>query len=209
SCSYGPGRYDPDYEEKGNDYPLGFVRWTEHRNFEAVLDMMASGRLNVRPLVTHRFDLDSAASAYELLATTAEPYLGILLDYPVAELSSEPTRTVSLQRQSKPLPARDGPGIAFIGAGNYAGRVLIPAFAAAGARLRAIASGAGVSAAHYGRKFGFARATTEIDALIGAEDVDVVVIATRHDSHADYAVRALRAGKHVFLEKPLAIKTEE
>jgi predicted dehydrogenase/threonine dehydrogenase-like Zn-dependent dehydrogenase len=209
SCSYGPGRYDPDYEEKGNDYPLGFVRWTEQRNFEAILDMMSSGRLNVRQLITHRFNLDSAAAAYELLATTAEPHLGILLDYPDQEMPSEPSPTVSLLRQTKRSSGGDGPGIAFIGAGNYAGRVLIPAFAAEGARLRGIASAGGVTAAHYGSKFGFARATTEADALISADDVDVVVIATRHDSHADYAVRALKAGKHVFLEKPLAIKTEE
>jgi predicted dehydrogenase/threonine dehydrogenase-like Zn-dependent dehydrogenase len=209
SCSYGPGRYDPEYEEKGNDYPLGFVRWTEQRNFEAVLDMMASRALDVQPLITHRFAFDAAPAAYELLSTAAQPYLGILLEYPSDQVASVQARTVVWDRETTRSTTGTEPGIAFIGAGNYAGRVLIPAFAASGARLCGIASGGGVTAAHYGRKFGFARATTDSDPLISAEDVDVVVIATRHDSHARFVLRALRAGKHVFVEKPLAITGEE
>jgi predicted dehydrogenase/threonine dehydrogenase-like Zn-dependent dehydrogenase len=209
SCSYGPGRYDPEYEEKGNDYPLGFVRWTEQRNFEAVLDMMASRALDVKPLITHRFAFDAAPAAYELLATGAQPYLGILLEYAADQVASVQTRTVVWDRETSRSTTGTEPSVAFIGAGNYAGRVLIPAFAASGARLRGIASGGGVTAAHYGRKFGFARATTDSDPLIAAEDVDVVVIATRHDSHARFVLRALQAGKHVFVEKPLAITGEE
>ena len=209
SCSYGPGRYDPEYEEKGNDYPLGFVRWTEQRNFEAVLDMMASGRLEVNPLITHRFAFESAPDAYELLATSSEPYLGLLLEYPESQTSSGISRTVVWDAETTYSTGGSQPGIAFIGAGNYAGRILIPAFAASGAQLRGIASSGGVSAAHYGRKFGFARATTETTELITAKDVDAVVIATRHDSHSLFVVDALSAGKHVFVEKPLAITEQE
>lgn len=208
SCSYGPGRYDPEYEEKGSDYPYGFVRWTEQRNFEAVLDMMATGRLQVKPLITHRFALESAPDAYELLTTSAEPYLGLLLDYPKSEATSI-TRTVVWDVETTMSTCGADPGIAFIGAGNYAGRVLIPAFAGTGAGLRGIASSSGVTAAHFGRKFRFARATTETAALIAAADVDAVVIATRHDSHAGLVIEALAAGKHVFVEKPLAITRQE
>lgn len=209
SCSYGPGRYDPEYEEKGNDYPFGFVRWTEQRNFDAVLDMMASGRLDVQPLISHRFAFESAPDAYELLATSSEPYLGILLEYSESSTSSEISRAVVWDAESTRSTGGSQPGIAFIGAGNYAGRILIPAFAASGAQLRAIASAGGVNAAHYGRKFGFARATTETAAIVTADDVDAVVIATRHDSHSRFVVEALRAGKHVFVEKPLAISEQE
>lgn len=209
SCSYGPGRYDPDYEEKGNDYPLGFVRWTEQRNFAAVLDMMASGALDVRLLITHRFTFDNAPAAYELLANATEPYLGILLEYSQAEANTAPTRTVEWNTHPGRSKAVSRPNVAFIGAGNYAGRVLIPAFAASGASLRGIASGGGVTASHYGRKFGFVRATTDAEALIKDQDVDAVVIATRHDSHAQFVLQALQAGKHVFVEKPLAIRADE
>jgi predicted dehydrogenase/threonine dehydrogenase-like Zn-dependent dehydrogenase len=207
SCSYGPGRYDPQYEEQGHDYPVGFVRWTEQRNFEAVLDLLASGKLDVRTLITHRFAFGEAPRAYELLANRAESYLGILLLYPNEAGSSAPTRTVSLPTQSQPLAGAVRLGV--IGAGNYAGRVLIPAFAGSGAQLQAIASGGGVSAAHFGRKYGFTRATTDSGALIAATDIDAVVIATRHDSHARYVQQALAAGKHVFVEKPLSIDMEE
>jgi predicted dehydrogenase/threonine dehydrogenase-like Zn-dependent dehydrogenase len=209
SCSYGPGRYDPEYEEKGNDYPLGFVRWTEQRNFEAVLAMMQSGALDVKPLITHRFAFDDAPAAYELLATGAEPYLGILIEYR-APAASERRRTLPLAPvapgASSPL---DAPRVAVIGAGNYAGRVLIPAFAAAGARFDSIGSAGGATAAHFGRKFGFSVATTDTAAQIASAENDVVVIATRHDTHARFVTQALTAGKHVFVEKPLAITTAQ
>jgi predicted dehydrogenase/threonine dehydrogenase-like Zn-dependent dehydrogenase len=209
SCSYGPGRYDPQYEEKGTDYPLGFVRWTEQRNFQAILEMMASGQLNVKPLISHRFPLDAAAAAYELLATASEPYMGLLLDYPQHAPQRTAVRTLEYSsgtHHSKPGAA---PSIAFIGAGNYAGRVLIPAFASSGANLQAIASQRGVTAAHYARKFHFSRASTDVEALFAADDVAAVVIATRHDSHAQFVVQALQSGKHVFVEKPLALRDEE
>ena len=208
SCSYGPGRYDPEYEDKGSDYPLGFVRWTEQRNFQAVLEMLSAGRLIVEPLISHRFPLAAADRAYELLATAAEPYVGILLDYPQHEQPQRVVRTVEYAAPAR-IARGSAPAIGFLGAGNYAGRVLIPAFATSGATLRTIASRGGVSAAHYARKFHFARATTDTEALFAADDLDALVIATRHDTHAAFTVRALRAGKHVFVEKPLALLVED
>ncbi len=216
SCSYGPGRYDPDYEERGFDYPVGFVRWTEQRNFEAVLDMMADGRLEVESLISHRFEIDVAAKAYDVLAGS-EPSLGILLRYPGLELT-ETDRTLSLR------PALSGgeasmiaaqsvalhvPRVSFIGAGNYAIAVLIPAFKAAGARLHCVASSGGVSGVHAGRKYGFAETTTNSDRLFIDKATDAVVINTRHNSHAHFVLQALAAGKHVFCEKPLCLTMEE
>ena len=208
SCSYGPGRYDPAYEEGGQDYPVGFVRWTEQRNLEAVLDLMASGQLDVTPLITHRFPLERASDAYELL-TSGEASLGILLEYPAARAGSvQPAegRTVLL------APAAQAPAtvsIAFLGAGNYAGRVLIPAFQKAGATLRTVVSAGGVSAAHYGRKFGFSKASTDASEALADVAVDTVVVATRHNVHARQVLAALRAGKHVFCEKPLCLTLDE
>ncbi|MBV8147016.1 MAG: bi-domain-containing oxidoreductase, partial [Gammaproteobacteria bacterium] len=208
SCSYGPGRYDPAYEEHGADYPIGYVRWTEQRNFEAVLDMVAMGVLEVTPLITHRFAIADAAAAYELLATRTEPYLGILLQYPSPPAAGTPARSIELD-----VPRGRGgsgrPAIAVIGAGNYASRVLIPAFSRSPAELVAIASSGGVSAAHHGRRFGFRVATTDAQSLLIDPRIEAVVVATRHDTHARFAIQALQAGKHVFVEKPLAISLEE
>lgn len=208
SCSYGPGRYDPAYEEGGQDYPVGFVRWTEHRNFEAVLDMMAAGTLDVMPLISHRFPLAAAPEAYALLSSGA-PSLGILLQYPAADAlgpESSPPRQVALSARAA---ASDEAGIAFLGAGNYAGRVLIPAFKEAGASLQTVVSAGGVSAVHFGRKYGFAAAATDSAAVLADPSVDTVVIATRHDAHGAQVLAALRAGKHVFCEKPLCLKLAE
>ena len=211
SCSYGPGRYDPQYEEKGHDYPVGFVRWTEQRNLEAVLDMLAEGRLNVAPLVSHRFEIAQAQHAYAVVGGS-EASLGIVLNYGDDAhdvVATAPiSQTVPLpqsQSQLQASPAGNMPAMSIIGAGNYAGAVLIPAFKAAGVRLAQIASSGGVSSVHLGRKFGFSHATTDAAALLAQRDSDIVVIGTRHDSHADFVVRALAAGKHVFVEKPLAL----
>jgi predicted dehydrogenase/threonine dehydrogenase-like Zn-dependent dehydrogenase len=210
SCSYGPGRYDSNYEEKGQDYPVGFVRWTQQRNFEAVLDMLADGRLDVKPLISHRFPIEEADKAYELV-TGKTPSLGILLDYPADDaVPSEALmrRTVSLV-STVPGPAAGKAEIGFIGSGNYATAVLIPAFKAAGVRLVSIASNAGVSGLHAGRKFGFECTTTDVSAVLEDPGINAVVVATRHDSHADLVCRTLRAGKHVFVEKPLALLPDE
>lgn len=209
SASYGPGRYDPNYEEKGQDYPVGFVRWTEQRNFEAVLDMMADGRMDVKPLISHRFPIDEAEKAYELVGGSG-PSLGILLEYPGIELSRE-ARTVLLGSPLSPLPSppRGEGGVSFIGSGNYATAVLIPAFKAAGARLRSVASSAGVSGVHAGRKFGFEETTTDTDRLFADSETNTIVVTTRHDSHARFVKQALQAGKHVFVEKPLCLTLDE
>lgn len=217
SCSYGPGRYDPRYEEHGQDYPVGFVRWTEQRNFEAVLDMLADGRLDVAPLISHRFALAEAGRAYEVVAG-AEPSLGILLRYPAADGSAEPALARQVERPPARRPAspaearRDGRGgalpVSFIGSGNYATGVLIPAFKAAGARLVTVASSAGVSGAHAARKHGFARTTTDVESVLADPQAGALVITTRHDSHAELVLRGLQAGKPVFVEKPLCLTLE-
>ncbi len=209
SCSYGPGRYDPDYEERGRDYPVGFVRWTEQRNFEAVLDLMASGALDVRPLLSHTFDVDEAGRAYDLLASRS-PALGILLRYPAPASGQDAAsliRTLPLRTAAAGQRERDpaAPVVGVIGAGNYAGRVLLPAFRRAGARLHTLVAAGGVSSAYQGDKHGFEFASTDPAAVLQHPDIAAVVIATRHDTHADYVCRALAAGKHVFVEKPLAI----
>ena len=206
SCSYGPGRYDPNYEEKGQDYPVGFVRWTEQRNLEAVLDMMSDGRLNVKPLISHRFSIANAQAAYELVGNS-NPSLGIILEYPdsaMRPLVSILNRTVSLTKIGSGLAT-----VAFIGAGNYSTAVLIPAFKAAGARLKTIASVSGVTGLHAGRKFGFEATTTDTESIFADSDINAVVITTRHDNHAELVCKALRAGKNVFVEKPLALKTRQ
>ncbi len=212
SCSYGPGRYDSAYEEGGQDYPIGYVRWTEQRNFEAVLYLMASGALDVSPLITHRFLLSRAADAYQLLSS-GEPSLGILLEYPAPV--GEPMSVVSFSAAGDVAvdtvsSASSGEcRVAFLGAGNYAGRILMPAFKAAGALLQTVVSGTGVSAVHYGRKFGFRGAATSTAEVLKDPSVNTVVIATRHGSHASEVIEALRAGKHVFVEKPLCLTLDE
>ena len=202
SCSYGPGRYDPVHEEQGVDYPRAFVRWTEGRNFEAVLSLMADGRLDPTPLVSHRFDIADAAQAYDIVSG-AEPSLGIVLRY--SERFDEqqvPQRSVILRSDEPPA----GQGVVgWVGSGNFASRVLIPAFSKAGATLHTLASSGGVSAAIVGKREGFRRATTDADALLGNELIDTIVVTTRHDTHASWTRRALEAGKHVFVEKPLAL----
>lgn len=206
SCSYGPGRYDPAYEEKGQDYPLGFVRWTEQRNFEAVLDLMAAGQIDVGPLITHRFAFGRAPAAYDVL-TSEKGALGILLEYddPV-----ESRHVVTVPLTEPAIPPRAGrPVVGFVGAGNYASRMLIPAFREAGAQFHGIASAGGTSGVIHGRRSGFAHATSDAATLIGDPAIDTVAIVTRHDSHARLAADALRAGKNVFVEKPLALTLEE
>jgi predicted dehydrogenase len=212
SCSYGPGRYDAQYEEAGQDYPLGFVRWTEQRNFEAVLDMLADRRLDVAPLISHRFPLEQAEEAYKLVVGEANP-LGILLQYPDQTSTSGAelcNGTVSLIRRpgSSSRPT-DDVVVGFIGSGNYATQVLIPAFKETRAVLKSVASLAGVSATYAGKKYGFETSTTDIAVLLDDPGINTVVVATRHDTHARYVCQALRSGRHVFVEKPLAMRREE
>jgi predicted dehydrogenase/threonine dehydrogenase-like Zn-dependent dehydrogenase len=204
SCSYGPGRYDPNYEVRGQDYPLGYVRWTEKRNFEAVLDMLASGQLDVKPLITHRFAFEDASKAYEVL-TADKSGLGMLLQY-TSPASQRMVRNVALKPGATFTPRR--PVMGFIGAGNYASRMLIPAFKAAGAQLHTIVTAGGINGVIHGEKAGFAEASTDMAALLANAAINTVAIVTRHDTHARFVALALQGGKHVFVEKPLAIDRE-
>lgn len=201
SCSYGPGRYDPLFEEKGQDYPLPFVRWTVQRNFEAVLDMLASGQLDVKPLISHRFAFEEAESAYRIL-TEDNTGLGILLEY----TSSDKSRTVRKTKLNKSVTYNQvQPVMGFIGAGNYASRMLIPAFKAAGAQFHTLVTTNGINSVIHGAKAGFAEASTDTTDLLANPEINTVAIVTRHDSHAQLVTEALEANKHVFVEKPLAI----
>ncbi|MEL4427055.1 bi-domain-containing oxidoreductase [Shewanella indica] len=205
SCSYGPGRYDANYEDKGNDYPYAFVRWTEQRNFEAILDMMASGQVDVKPLITHRFKFEDAAQAYELL-TSDKSTLGILLQYQ-SETSTRHEKTITLNNEATFEASK--PVVGFVGAGNYASRMLIPAFKAGGAQLHTIATSGGINGVTHGEKTGFAKTTTDTSSMISDPEINTVAIVTRHNSHAHFVSESLNAGKNVFVEKPLAVTLEE
>lgn len=206
SCSYGPGRYDPVYEDKAQDYPFAYVRWTEQRNFEAILGLMAAGKIDVAPLITHRFPLSEAEKAYQMIAGNTEPYIGIVLTYEPDQLDLSKTVTLG----SEEPVAAGAPVIGMIGAGGYAGGVLLLAMKkAGGVHFRSIASSSGVSGTHLGRKFGFASSTTDMETIFADPDINTVVITTRHNSHAALVGKGLRAGKHVFVEKPLCLTLEE
>ena len=206
SRSYGPGRYDPLYEEAGIDYPAGYVRWTEGRNLDEVLRLMSTGQLRPRALTTHTFALDEGAQAYELLAAD-EPSLGILLRYP--DKLSNGGRSVRLPaRRSIRGLARAKVQVGVIGAGTFARTVLLPELAKRSS-IVAVATQTGVSAKASAGRFGATLATTDPAELIGDPGVDAVVIATRHHLHAEYVIAALSAGKHVFVEKPLALSEDE
>ncbi|MDP9072298.1 MAG: bi-domain-containing oxidoreductase, partial [Actinomycetota bacterium] len=202
--SYGPGRYERAYEDWAVDYPPGHVRWTEGRNLEAVVDLLAAERLRVADLVTHRFDIADGPAAYQLMESRAEPYLGVALAYRAAPSAEQPIRTTA----PDPVPGELGLGL--IGAGAFASSVLVPACKAAGfRRFVSVTSASGLSARRLAERAGFEKAVSGAHAVIDDPEVDVVVIATPHDTHAALAARALRAGKHVFCEKPLALSMEE
>jgi predicted dehydrogenase/threonine dehydrogenase-like Zn-dependent dehydrogenase len=205
SCSYGPGRYDPEYEEHGHDYPAAYVRWTEQRNMRAVLEMMASGRLDVSPLISHRFNIENADAAYKLIEAGSEPYLGILIEYPdVAEAPLK--RRIEINTS----PIKGEIGIGFIGAGSFARTTLLPAMKNISSyHPRILCSAGGVSAEHTGKKLGFDAVTTDENTVYDDKGVDAVFIATRHNQHAGQVAKALRSGKHVFVEKPLCLTIEE
>ncbi len=208
SMSYGPGRYDPEYEERGHDYPFGYVRWTEGRNIEAFLDLLAEGRVDVEPLITHRFNLDETERAYQLITGELnEPYLGVVLQYDM-ERELEP-RIQLAAKQPKTAAAARSVRVGLIGAGNYARAMLLPNFKSAGAEFHAIATASGVSARQVGERFGFRSCVSGADEVFADDEINLIVIATRHDSHAELARRALERGRHVFVEKPLALNDEE
>jgi predicted dehydrogenase len=212
SRSYGPGRYDVEYEERGLDYPIGFVRWTQHRNMECVLDLQARGLLDLEPLISEVVQVEDAARTYDRLR--GEPserrWGAVLFSYPEAAGSEA---AGPAEARVPPLPLRvssaQAPRIGLIGPGGFAKNVLVPAFVEAGARLELVGGGAGPSAEAARRNSGFARVAADELSVIQDRDVDAVVIATRHGSHAELARQALEAGKHVFCEKPLALNEQE
>lgn len=208
SCSYGPGRYDANYEDKGQDYPIGFVRWTEQRNFTAILALMQEGRLDTSALTDRTFDVENAAAAYELIQGENPP-LGVLLNYPARAAGNGSPATVHLKSAAGPAASPEEPGVGFIGAGAYGAGVLIPAFKKAGASLVTVAARSGLQAYDTGRRNDFAEATTEMDQVLQNPAVNTVVVTTRHDSHCHYTCEALKLNKNVFVEKPLALTEEE
>ena len=237
SCSYGPGRYENSYEKKGLDYPIGFVRWTEQRNFEAVLDLMAQGKLNTKPLITHRFAFEKAEDAYKVLSEDKSA-LGIILSYD-SDITARLHKEVILNERPSPggqtlanncasasphppcghlLPmsgekvskiSKNKPVIGMLGAGNYSARVLIPVLKSLNANLHTLVTATGTKAAIYGKKAGFLRAASDVDMLIASSDINTIVIATPHNTHAKLVNMALKARKNVFVEKPLALTLDE
>ncbi len=208
SLSYGPGRHDPDYEERGHDYPIAYVRWTEGRNIEAFLDLLAAGRLDVKPLITHRFSIEDARRAYEVISgRTNEKYLAVILTYDTEAVVNRRIENPSVARKVQPGSGHVRVGL--IGAGDYAQKVLLPNFKAAGAEFCSVASASGVSARDVGTKYGFARFLSDAQSVIDDSEANLIVIATRHGSHAELTRLALEHGKHVFVEKPLALNDTE
>lgn len=212
SCSYGPGRYDSQYEEGGQDYPFGFVRWTEQRNFEAILDMLSNGRMNIKDLISHRFSIDNVIQAYQ--SFDGKSTMGILLDYPNYFVNTtQLIERKTVQFQSLELGQNRKSSIqviaSAIGSGNFAGQVLLPAFKSTGVVLHSLSSAKGLSGFHLGRKFGFKETTTDSDALLSNQKINTIAISTRSDTHAYYAVKAIQNGKHLFVEKPLAINRKQ
>jgi threonine dehydrogenase-like Zn-dependent dehydrogenase len=214
SLSYGPGRYDSNYEEGGHDYPFGYVRWTEQRNIQAFLDMVASGTVTPSKLVTHRFAMEDALDAYQLiLGKTSEPYLGIVLNYPEKSpgITQELRKTEIRQVSKGALESSTGSlGVGFIGAGNFTKAVLFPALKKQkDICLKTICTATGMDAGQTAEKQGFACATTDYEELLNDPDINIVFVTTRHNSHAHFVTAALKAGKHVFAEKPLCLTPEE
>lgn len=207
SRSYGPGRYDPDYEEKGQDYPIGYVRWTENRNMEAFLALVERGSIQLRPLITHRYSIERADEAYTLLSgERKEPYVGIVIDY---ENAAEHGSSVPVASSPKPLGAGEI-SIGVIGAGQFAQGILLPALKAiAGVRFKSVATESGLTSLNVARKYRAESCTSDYHDVLNDASIDAVVVATRHDSHAAIVAAALRAGKHCFVEKPLAMNESE
>lgn len=209
SRSYGPGRYDPSYEENGLDYPIGYVRWTEGRNFQAIVELLENGKLQVAPLITQRFPVEQAAEAYEIITGKKKvPFLAVLLRYP--EIQTELSTPDILRFNPVGVKTVSAVRLGVLGAGLFANATLLPAIKkVAGIELTGIASAGGMHAQHSGQKFGFSYACSDDEQILNDPNINTIAILTRHDTHADLVVRALQAGKHVFVEKPLALNAEQ
>ncbi|MEM7029536.1 MAG: bi-domain-containing oxidoreductase [Chloroflexota bacterium] len=213
SRSYGPGRYDPQYEEQGIDYPYGYIRWTENRNMQAFLTLVGQEQVNLKPLITHHYDINQAKQAYDLISgKLEEPFLGVVLTYP--ELLNNST-TLQLPQGNHSATA-DGVisgkaiQVGMLGAGQFANSVLLPAMKQTeGLHLNTLCTSTGASGIHSGKRFGFTHASTDADQVLRNEAIDLVVIATPHNQHAQQIIQALHQGKHVFCEKPLCLSDDE
>lgn len=205
SCSYGPGRYDENYEQKGNDYPLHFVRWTEKRNFEAILQAISTGKLKVKELITEIVELKNYKNIYGEIGHSKS--IASILKYPVKEsVKCSGNNTVVLCNRS----FKETKGvIGIIGAGNFTKMTMLPSLKGSGAGFKYIASAGGITGTALAKKFGFTHSTTDYKQILSDDDVDTVLITTRHNSHAKFVIEALQAGKHVFVEKPLALNEDE
>ena len=205
SMSYGPGRYDPDYEERGKDYPFGYVRWTEKRNIEAFLGLIGSGSIKLNKLISHRFPIDQAERAYQLISgESSEPYLGVVLNY---DPDSPVTSRVALE--SSRIRSDSAITLGVIGAGGYVPAMLLPHFKGTDVNFKSIATASGVSAHDVGKRFGFQYAVSNVEEVLDDSNINLVVVGTRNDLHAELARKALLANKHCFVEKPLALNDEE
>ncbi|OGO64388.1 MAG: hypothetical protein A2030_00355 [Chloroflexi bacterium RBG_19FT_COMBO_50_10] len=213
SRSYGPGRYDPSYEEAGQDYPIGYVRWSEGRNLQAFVALLSQQHLDVRPLITHRFPIENAPEAYDLITSkTVQPFLGVLLTYPESGSSDDKPDSAYLPVKKTVLPITgvDMVRLGVLGAGNFANAVMLPALKKVPSiKLVAIASGSGFHAQNASSKFGFKYTSASENEILQDPQVNTIGILTRHHLHAEQVVRALQAGKHVFCEKPMAITREQ
>ena len=207
SRSYGPGRYDPEYEEKGHDYPISYVRWTESRNMGAFLQMVADGKIEIQKLITHRYPIEQATVAYDLITgKRSEKFMGVLVRYPE---HVQPVRRIDLGDEAAAVKT-GVVRVGALGAGLFAGQVLLPAMKKAGGiEFGGVCTATGGSSQHIGAKFGFRYCTTDENEILKDASVNTVVIATRHNLHAAQVLAALRAGKHVFCEKPLCLKRDE
>lgn len=213
SRSYGPGRYDPAYEEAGQDYPIGYVRWSEGRNMEAFVDLLAKGQADVKALITHRFPIENAPEAYDLITgKTKQSFLGVLLTYPEAKSSKVKLQVAPepVKKTSLPITGVNSVRLGVLGAGNFANAVMLPALKKVPSiELVSIASGSGFHAEFASKKFGFKYTATSENEILQDPQVNTICILTRHHQHAEQIIRALQAGKHVFCEKPLATTPEQ
>ena len=207
SCSYGPGRYDPQYEEKGIDYPHAYVRWTEKRNMEAFQELIHSKKIDVSYLTTHTFKLEDAPKAYDMMMAKSEPYIGILIEYDVNKPLTK-DKIIVLPSSRSPLPSAIN--VAFIGAGSYAQSHLLPNIPKeSGIALKGVMTSTGTSSRSVADRYGFEFCTSNEKNILDNQEINTVFIATRHDSHAQYVLKALQSGKHVFVEKPLCLTESE
>ncbi|MFH1689049.1 MAG: bi-domain-containing oxidoreductase [Candidatus Eisenbacteria bacterium] len=203
SCSYGPGRYDINYEERGIDYPASYVRWTENRNMRAFQQLLSSGRIDPGFLTTHRFKLEDAPGAYDIILGRNEDYLGILIDFDVEKKRGRPKVELSAAAPSGKV------NVAFIGAGSYAMNNLLPNIKGDDVVLKGVMTATGTSARSVADRYGFQFCTADENDVWGDKDINTVFIATRHDSHARYVLKAIEEGRNAFVEKPLCLREEE